>query len=649
MQQTEYTSIEDGSLTIAGKTYRSRLLVGTGKYRDLEETRLATEASGAEIVTVAIRRVNIGQNPNEPSLLDVLPTSRYTMLPNSAGCYNATDAMQLRDTGVPAETIPPVGWEIKAGKLDGGYWPVKYSRENSDIQGHLASKNPIFDKNYVSATTPHGYTIARTEYKGALDLNGTYTASSLHSMIHDIAFREAIRNANKLISNQELRTAIQQYWGNEAAELLPGWLKDIANAHTIDDNYATGFTKGAAIVRQNVMTTLIAFNPGTYIKHGFTAALMSANQVGTKNLLSSVKDIGIAGNLRAAKDLISRQAPTEDEAFMQAFRTALDQGERGEGARQFMLASSAVMRQRSRKWDDSISGAVDMMNRVGLRKLVSDTRQNAMLLGRMAIAYSDMLSAGATWDAAYKTAYTSGESHPDSVFIADRAVSRTHGSAFIGDQPAITRLPNTALGELGRWFVPFYRFWNHMFNMELQFAWDTASIVRGPQQGPNGENFAQEPGANAKALSGKLAVFLGALFIEEQASAPLDESKHGFLTRLSLAGIRFLGGGVVGLREATNALAGGYEPSVGMLGTVMRAGAATAKDIFKSTSPGAQVSKDWLIHSATALGVLTGVGGTQPGKTLSFMKDMASGKERPQTFNEYRQGLRTGHSKARKF
>ena len=93
MQQTEYTSIEDGSLTIAGKTYRSRLLVGTGKYRDLEETRLATEASGAEIVTVAIRRVNIGQNPNEPSLLDVLPTSRYTMLPNSAGCYNATDAI----------------------------------------------------------------------------------------------------------------------------------------------------------------------------------------------------------------------------------------------------------------------------------------------------------------------------------------------------------------------------------------------------------------------------------------------------------------------------------------------------------------------------------------------------------------------------
>jgi len=80
-------------LTIAGKQYRSRLLVGSGKYRDLDETREATLAAEAEIVTVAIRRVNIGQDPNAPSLLDVLPPSQYTILPNTAGCYNAKDAV----------------------------------------------------------------------------------------------------------------------------------------------------------------------------------------------------------------------------------------------------------------------------------------------------------------------------------------------------------------------------------------------------------------------------------------------------------------------------------------------------------------------------------------------------------------------------
>ncbi|MCP5140723.1 MAG: thiazole synthase [Chromatiales bacterium] len=87
------TAVDDG-LVIAGKTYHSRLLVGSGKYKDLEETRLATEASGAEIITVAIRRTNIGQNAGEPNLLDVVPPSKYTILPNTAGCYTAEDALR---------------------------------------------------------------------------------------------------------------------------------------------------------------------------------------------------------------------------------------------------------------------------------------------------------------------------------------------------------------------------------------------------------------------------------------------------------------------------------------------------------------------------------------------------------------------------
>jgi len=84
---------EDRPLTIAGKQYRSRLLVGSGKYRDLEQTRAATEAAEADIITVAIRRVNIGQDPHAPNLLDVVPPSRYTILPNTAGCYTAKDAV----------------------------------------------------------------------------------------------------------------------------------------------------------------------------------------------------------------------------------------------------------------------------------------------------------------------------------------------------------------------------------------------------------------------------------------------------------------------------------------------------------------------------------------------------------------------------
>ncbi len=81
-------------LIIAGKPYASRLLIGTGKYKDFDETRRAVEESGAQIVTVAIRRTNIGQTAGEPSLLDALPPSKYTYLPNTAGCYSADDAIR---------------------------------------------------------------------------------------------------------------------------------------------------------------------------------------------------------------------------------------------------------------------------------------------------------------------------------------------------------------------------------------------------------------------------------------------------------------------------------------------------------------------------------------------------------------------------
>ncbi|MDR1349757.1 MAG: thiazole synthase [Zoogloeaceae bacterium] len=81
-------------LVIAGRGYRSRLLIGTGKYRDFDATRAAIEASGAEIVTVAIRRVNIGQDPKQPNLLEVIDPARHVILPNTAGCYSAGEAVR---------------------------------------------------------------------------------------------------------------------------------------------------------------------------------------------------------------------------------------------------------------------------------------------------------------------------------------------------------------------------------------------------------------------------------------------------------------------------------------------------------------------------------------------------------------------------
>lgn len=133
---------------IAGQTYSSRLLVGTGKYKDFAETRTAIDASGAEIVTVAIRRTNIGQDPNQPNLLDALPPSRFTILPNTAGCYTAEDAVRtlrlarelldghplckLEVLGDPKTLFPNMPETLKAAKIlvDEGFNVMVYCSDD---------------------------------------------------------------------------------------------------------------------------------------------------------------------------------------------------------------------------------------------------------------------------------------------------------------------------------------------------------------------------------------------------------------------------------------------------------------------------------------------------------------------------------------
>jgi len=143
------------NLVIAGKSYSSRLLVGTGKYKDFAETQAAIEASGAQIITIAIRRSNIGQNPNEPNLLDILPPSKYTLLPNTAGCYNADDAVRtlrlarelldghnlvkLEVLGDPQSLYPNVVETIAAAKIlvKDGFQVMVYTSDDPIIAKQL--------------------------------------------------------------------------------------------------------------------------------------------------------------------------------------------------------------------------------------------------------------------------------------------------------------------------------------------------------------------------------------------------------------------------------------------------------------------------------------------------------------------------------
>jgi len=144
-------------LTIAGNTYSSRLLIGTGKYKDFDETREAIETSGAEIVTVAIRRTNIGQNADEPNLLDFISPDKYTILPNTAGCFSAEDAVRccklarelldghdlvkLEVLGDQKALYPNIPHTLKAARelIDDGFNVMVYTNDDPIVAKELES------------------------------------------------------------------------------------------------------------------------------------------------------------------------------------------------------------------------------------------------------------------------------------------------------------------------------------------------------------------------------------------------------------------------------------------------------------------------------------------------------------------------------
>ncbi|MGO1625745.1 MAG: thiazole synthase [Halomonadaceae bacterium] len=149
------TTLHDAPLTVAGRDFQSRLLIGTGKYRDFDEAGAAISQSGAEIVTFAVRRTNLGQEAGAPNLLDVVSPDRYTLLPNTAGCYNARDAVRtcrlarelldghnlvkLEVLGDDDTLYPNVTETLKAAKtlLDDGFDVMVYTSDDPIVAREL--------------------------------------------------------------------------------------------------------------------------------------------------------------------------------------------------------------------------------------------------------------------------------------------------------------------------------------------------------------------------------------------------------------------------------------------------------------------------------------------------------------------------------
>ena len=551
--------------------------------------------------------------------------------------YVEASAMVLRDTGVPMDKKTPVKMDTGHGfEIPGGYAPIIYDKDTSNVVGHLAAKDPIFNNTYKTALPPHGYTEPVTGFKGPLDLTGSASAGKMRTMIHDIAFREAIRNANKMIADQRFKDLMRQTWGKEYADLFPGWLKHIANVQNRDDNFTQDATKALSFIRQNVTSSLIYANPTTVIKHGTTAFMMGLTRAGSvKDALSyGLRTLNPKAAWQQMKDMMGRKAPLDQE-FVDAVHAALDPTEEGDINRQFVINNSAFIRNRQKQVSESVHGAYDRASEAGVMQTLSRARDVSMTLGRFPVALADALSTIPLWQVAYKKAVAGGAEHADAIYAADKEVSRAHGSSFPGDKPRVMMTDNTVSGEVARNFTIFYNFFNHFLNNNIQAAWDIRSLRSDRQTEPN-------------ATVGKIGMTLatiGLVSLVEEMAGGWGEKKHGGVISKAVTGLfKTTLGGFVGAREFVGAVASGYGPSTGAFGTIGKNIVDTRRDILQLAKNG-KGGKDWLIHLMSIIGGATGIGGPPVGRALTFGGRMMAGSEKPRGIEDVMRGLVTGHAR----
>jgi len=522
-----------------------------------------------------------------------------------ASIKKEADVMARSLSGVAAENIDIQPIILADGSYyRGWYFPIIYDaiREGTSKKT-MGGSVGIEPEGYVKATTPRGYTKARTGYAAPLDLSLDQTASLMARMLRDIAFRPSIIEASKLFYDKDLRAAITKYYGVQYRDLLVPYLRDVAGMHGYSSTLARVADTYLEYVRQNIIGTLIGWNPGTVMKHGPTAAMNSITEVGPVNFL------------KAVKSLIQVDEVT------------------GERNWTFAMKTSEELQRRHQNWFETLGGAQDIV----LGK--STLRQTLLRLGSSPVSWSDLLSAVPTWLAQYEKVMNETGVHGDAVFMADRAVRRAHGSTAITSRPELVRS-----GPMGRMFTSLYGFFNHVLQRQFEMSWRAKEAFGKITEGEFKEAAKDVPRLGVMLFS---YVVFPAL-IEEMVTPLTNDKRESWGKWGAMALIKGLSSSIPILRDITHSFLTGHDPSAGLFSTGYKAVSDLVKDLRREKPFSKQNAGNYLQHGAVAIGAATGWMAAQPGKTAKFIYNYATGQERPRGYGQWWHGIRYGTAKERK-
>jgi hypothetical protein len=513
------------------------------------------------------------------------------------------DALQVRATGVGLDMVHAEAFDTPHGRYEGGYYPVVEDKSRSYRAEDNAGRNAqsMFTNSYARATTPHGNTISRIGGDRPISIDLDIAPWKIGQTIHDIAMREALMDADRLLSHPDVKSAMDDVFGPEYRKSLRPWLQTMANARNIDDAALGTWNRILSVARTNTVIVGIGFRPMTMLKHATTAVSNSISELGAKWMMVGTREFYGPG-MAAKWDFIKSKSP--DMAY------------------------------RLKHYDQDVNGQYANLFK---DSTYTKFQQKAQYFSHIGISYLDLGSAAPTWLGAYRKALSEGMADEDAVYSADKVVRNAHGGTGLTDRSAIQETK-------GAWSAAtmFYSFFNHIYNRQRQIVIDAAHGVSDLKAG--------EYKSASRNFAGVLArswyyVAVPA-FIEAmaQSGGPNEDKEETWAGWAAKAITSEIPAGIPVLRDIAKAAIEGrdYEisPLARAVNTTIKGITDTYGAIMNDEPP-----KNAAQHIVEGAGYLSGLPTAAPFTAGKFLWDYSEGNVDPKDLADWTQGMLHGKLK----
>lgn len=528
------------------------------------------------------------------------------------GLKGEADKEYMHLYGIAPESVVPQSFQMHGKTYEGWYHPIIGDPQLSRFVNKMPELGA--ESNFWPSTS-NAYMKRRTGAVQVVDLTYDAIPGKLDQIIHDISFRSFVSNTAKIFKDSRFREGVRTFYGKEYMEEMDQWLQRIAGDSSYNTSAMQLASKLSNTLRQNVISTQIAFNLGTMEKHGLTAGLMSAREL-SPNLLKSIPEFGkvfaeVAPSLfkRAVGDMFGHGAELGDSIFS------------------FIKTHSEEIQRRERNFLDTVGGQHAVFEGK------NTFRQQLTQWGAKGVAFSDMLSAAPLWLAKYRAEMEASGIHGDAVREADMAVRRAHGST------AVTNLPRIAAnsGPVTPWLTSLYGFMGTSMQRRIEIFHDVNDAYKLGMQGQIREAAKMVPSILSSV--GVYVLYTGA--VEELISGQFTDDRRG----LGSKALTFLFGSVaqsiIGLRDLVYDLESGRE-SAGLVSTPINDLIHLKRDIQKNQPLARNHAGQLLQDGCTAIGDLGGLCPKHLGTIGHYGLDVFNGFQHPRTLGDTYRGVVSG-------